>query len=133
MARLDDSDLYNPFGWRLAELADSTTTERERSRLREELLMWEAEELAHGRRHLTVVHGAPDDRDADRQLSRFYATLARLAAACAWARVRGTAEFVTVTVAGPDADAHIGLFAQAAHAASSDGWTIVDKAYPPLT
>jgi hypothetical protein len=53
------STTYNPFGWRLAEIADPRTEECRRRDLIESLIVVEAEELALGRRHLTVVHGRP--------------------------------------------------------------------------
>ena len=74
----------------------------------------EAIELAHGRRHLTIVHGDPHDVAASRQLSEFYEELRRLAAGCEWVRVRGNAEYVTVTVGGAVADEQIALFEAAA-------------------
>lgn len=132
MVRIDNADLYNPFGWRLADLADADLASERRGRLLEELLLWEAVELAHGYRHLTIVHGDPDNVDDSRHLSAFYDTLGALAAACGWVRVRGDVEFVTITVAGPDADERIGEFSAAAEAADLGGWTIVECAYPPL-
>ncbi|MGE0138368.1 MAG: hypothetical protein AB7L17_22625, partial [Ilumatobacteraceae bacterium] len=96
-------------------------------------LLREAIELAHGRRHLTIVHGDPHEVAASRQLSEFYEELRRLAAGCEWVRVRGNAEYVTVTVGGGGADERIALFEAAAAFANPGDWTIVASAVPPLS
>ncbi len=116
MARIDDPTIHNPFGWRLADLADPATSPQRRSDLLDELVVCEAEELAHGLRHLTVVHGDPTDVDAARHLAVFYNTLRVLAAGGGWVRVRGTEEWVTV--------------AAAAHAANPRHWTLTLAASP---
>lgn len=97
------------------------------------LLLLEAAESAHGRRHLTVVHGDPGDVAASRQLSEFYEELRRLAGGCEWVRVRGNAEYVTITVGGPFAEEQIALFEVAAAFADPGDWTIVASAVPPLS
>lgn len=129
MARIDNPDLYNPYGWRLADLADPATSAERREQLCEDLLIWEAQELAYGHRHLTVVHGDPDDVDDSRHLSAFYETLQRLACLVS-VRARGTTEFITITASGPDAEAHLGLFADVARAANPGTWQIVCAACP---
>ena len=75
--------------------------------------------------------GDPDDLDTSRRLTDFYETLRRLAAALPSLRVRGTTEFVTITVHGSDADAQVAVFADAARAANPGTWQIVFAAYPP--
>jgi hypothetical protein len=57
----------------------------------------------------------------------------RLAAGCEWVRVRGNAEYVTVTVGGTVADERIALFEAAAACADPGDWTIVATAVPPLS
>ncbi len=100
---------------------------------RSNLLLEEATELAHGRRHLTIVHGDPAEVNVSRHLSEFYEELRRLAAGCEWVRVRGNAEYVTVTVGGAVADERIALFEAAAAFANPGDWTIVATAVPPLS
>ncbi len=102
-------------------------------RIRQGFLIAEAIEVAHGRRHLTVVHGDPSEVAASRQLAEFYEELRRLAAGCEWVRVRGTAEYVTVTVGGAFAEEQIALFEAAAAFANPGDWTIVASAVPPLS
>lgn len=135
MARIDNPDTYNPFGWRLGDLTDPTLGPARRDALREELLVWEAAEVAHGYRHLTIAHGEPHDLDASRHLSAFYDTLSDLVDAddSGWVRARGADDaFVTITVRGPDADDRIARFSAAAHAANPGDWVVVESAYPPI-
>ena len=97
------------------------------------MLVWEAEEVAHGYRHLTIVHGDPGELDAVRHLSAFYDTLRRLAGASRWVRVRGDVDYVTVTVGGADGEERIDQFAAAAEAASPGDWLVVASAFPPVS
>jgi hypothetical protein len=131
MVRIDDPTIYNPFGWRLADLADPATSLLRRRQLIEDLIAWEAEELAHGYRHLTIVHGDPRDLDASRHLSAFSDILGTVAARAGWVRARGTADYVTITVHGPQADEQISEFAAVAYESSREDWTITPSAYPP--
>lgn len=71
--------------------AVSSANPEQLQRIRQGFLIAEAIEVAHGRRHLTVVHGDPTEVAASRQLSELYEELRRLAAGCEWVRVRGTA------------------------------------------
>src|SRR4051794_35514376 len=107
--RIDDPAVYNPFGWRVAEVVDAGTDDIRRRELAESLLICEAEELVLGRRHVTVVHGDPDDLADSLHLTAFYETVAGLASAADWTRVRGTSDYVTVTFAGSDAEKMIAL------------------------
>ncbi len=128
--RIDDQNEADPFG---AHRAVLDRILGESSDIRSHLLLFEAIELAHSRRHLTVVHGDPTEVAASRQLSEFYEELRRLAAGCEWVRVRGNAEYVTVTVGGAVADELIVLFEAAAAFANPGDWTIVASAVPPLS
>jgi hypothetical protein len=132
LSRIDDPTLYDPYGWRLADLADPTTSPQRRGELIEELFVWEAEEVAHGHRHVTIVHGCPETPADSCYLDTFYDTLRVLAAEAGWVRVRGTVDHVTITVRGADADARIEAFTSAARAANPGGWAIFASAYPPL-
>jgi hypothetical protein len=126
--RIDDVNEIDPFDARRGAVVGGRSAETGH-----ELLVREAVELACGRRHLTVVHGDPHDVAASRQLSEFYGELRRLAAGCEWVRVRGNAEYVTVTVGGTVADERIALFEAAAAFANPGDWTIVATAVPPLS
>ena len=130
MARIDDPAIRNPFGWRLADIADPATDPLRRLELCDELLVCEAEELAHGHRHLTILHGDPTDVAQSRHLSAFYDTLRRLADGCSWVRVRGDLDYVTVTVRAEGADEQIAPFTSAAESANPGAWLIVASAVP---
>ena len=132
MSRIDDPTLYNPYGWRLAELEDPVTNPERRRELTEDLTVWEAEEVAHGRRHLTIVHGDPRELDASRHLSGFYDILRTLASEADWVRVRGSVRYVTITVAGAAADKRLAEFAAAALDANPGDWEITPSAYPRI-
>ena len=131
MPRIDDPAIYDPFWCRLADLADPATAPQRRRALVEELVVCEAEEVAHGHRHLTIVHGCPDNLPDSHDLDAFYDTLRVLAAETSWVRVRGTTDYVTATVRGAAADQRIDAFAAAAHAANPGDWVIVTAPYPP--
>lgn len=126
--RIDDLNEADPFGARCGAVSGGCCTV-----LGCDLLVREAVELTHGRRHLTIVHGDPVDVAASRHLSVFYEELRSLAAGCEWVRVRGNAEYVTVTVGGAGADEQIALFEAAAAFANRGDWTIVASAVPPLS
>ena len=128
MARIDDPTIYNPYGWRHADLADTTTSPQRRRALLDELLVCEAEELAHGLRHLTIVHGDPQGIADSRHLSTFYDTLRVLASSAEWVRVRGTVDRVTITIGGHAAQDRVDELVAAAHAADPGYWAIAQTA-----
>lgn len=131
--RIDDPTTYNPFGWRLAEIADAATDDRRRRELVESLVICEAEELVLGRRHVTVVHGDPDVLADSVHLTEFYDTIAGLASAADWTRVRGTNHYVTVTFAGSNAEQMVSLVATAAERANPGWWKISESPYPDVS
>lgn len=111
--RIDDLDEADPFG----ELRGTLSKPFARpggAVVSSELLVNEAIEPAQGRRHLTILHSDPGDVATSRLLSAFYEELRRLADGCEWVRVRGNAEYVTVTVGGAVADEQIALIEAAA-------------------
>lgn len=121
---------YNPFGWRLAEIADPSTDDLRRRDLIESLIIAEAEELTRGRRHLTIVHGAPATVGDSEMLDAFYDEVFAMAELADWARVRGTEEFVTVTVDGPGADLLLLDIVELARRRNPGGWQIIDRPFP---
>jgi len=129
---IDDPAVYNPFGWRLAEIVDAATDETRRQELAESLVICEAEELALGRRHLTVLHGDPATLADSCHLTEFYDTIRGIASAAEWTRARGTADYVTVTIGGPDAERLISLAAAAAERANPGWWRVTESPYPDL-
>lgn len=124
------SNIYNPFGWRLAEIADPRTDECRKRDLIESLIIGEAEELALGRRHLTIVHGRPDTLADSHALDDFYDAIFEIAGAAEWSRVRGTEGHFTVTVAGPNADELLLDVAEITHRANPGGWQVIERPFP---
>lgn len=93
------SRTFDPYTWRVAELSLPIDPDR-RARLLDGLLVAEAEELAHGRRHLTLIHGLPDDAEAGEVLDDFYDAVLDIADAAEWSRVQRMPEWLTIAVAG---------------------------------
>lgn len=124
------STIYNPFGWRLAEIADPCTDDLRRADLIESLIIVEAEELALGRRHLTVVHGWPDTLSDSETLDEFYDAVFEIAGAAEWSRVRGTQDHITVTVSGPLADVLLMDVTEIAHRVNPGGWQVIERPFP---
>lgn len=133
LMRIDEPAVYNPFGWRVAEIADTATDDTRRQELAESLVICEAEELALGRRHVTIVHGDPDCLSDSRHLTEFYDTIAGLASGADWTRVRGTSDYVTATFAGPNAEQMISLVVTAAGRANPGWWKVTESPYPDVT
>lgn len=124
--------IYNPFGWRLAEIADPVTDDLRRRDLIESLIIAEAEELARGRRHLTVVHGAPATIADSQMLDAFYDGVFAVADMAEWSRVRGTEAFVTVTLGGFDAEQLLLDIVELAHRSNPGGWQVTDRPFPAV-
>ncbi|HRE03481.1 MAG TPA: hypothetical protein PLV68_19445 [Ilumatobacteraceae bacterium] len=122
---------YDPFGWRLQELADPDINPARRAELLDDLLVAEAEELAAGRRHLTIVHGEPTDLADVEDLNEFYDTVSAIVENAEWFRLAGGKDYVTVTVAGARGDECLALAADAAHHRSTARWLIAEAPHPP--
>lgn len=120
---------YDPFEWRHAELTDPSTNPLRRSELIDALIVWEAEEIAVGRRHLTIVHGEPTDIAASVHLDAFYDTARAIADQAQWSRLAGGIEYLTVTLAGTERDRIHQQLAEMAHQASP-GWRVLDAPFP---
>lgn len=125
MARIDDGLAHNLYGWRLARSAEVPAVSPD-----VDVVVVEAAEVAHGYRHLTIVHGDPRTVAESRALDRFYETLRALAAELGWVRVRGDAEFVTVTTRGETATDQLRVFEIAAALADPGSWSIAWSAVP---
>ena len=75
---------YDPFGWRLVELSDPFLNPLRRTELLQDLVTCEAEELARGRRHVTIVHGVPCDLATATLLEDVYDTVRAIAGLASW-------------------------------------------------
>ena len=89
---------YDPFGWRLAEVADPATSAERHLDLTAELLVLEAEELAHGRRHLSIRHGEPGDLAESADIDAFYDAVRSCTVDVAGCRLAGGMTYLTATV-----------------------------------
>lgn len=117
---------YDPFGWRLEELAHPDLNPLRRAELLDDLLIAEAEELAMGRRHLTIVHGEPTDLAEVEELNDFYDAIGEISEEAEWARVAGGLEYLTVTVAGDDRDEVLARTIDRAVQRGACSWQILD-------
>ena len=129
---------YDPYTWRLDELRtlhQPTGSQRDAMHTRgqeldAELVVAEAEELAHGRRHLTIEHGPVDDvLDCDR-LDALTDAIDTLTAVVPVRRIARTAEHLTVTVAGPDAPLVVAAIAEQAAFLNPGHWHLTPSARP---
>lgn len=123
---------YDPFGWRLQELADPDISPVRRAELLDELLVAEAEELAAGRRHLTIVHGEPADLAEAEELNDFYDTVEELVDEVEWSRLSGGPDYLTVTVAGAGRDEWLPRITDTARRAAKR-WLIIEAAQRGVT
>jgi hypothetical protein len=124
---------YDPFGWRIQELADPDISPVRRADLLEELLLTEAEELAGGRRHLTIVHGEPADMAEAEELNDFYDTVEELVDGAEWSRLSGGPDYLTVTIAGAGREQWLARIADLAPDRASGRWLIIESAPRAVT
>ena len=124
---------HDPFTFGLNEIRAHDAGRRqwsvgERDRRLDQLLTAEAQELAWGRRHLTVLYGEVNDEADAQALDDLVCTILD-ALDGRWHRLTGVPDrYVTVTIAGPDAQRLIhALQAELAQLAPRH-WQIVDSA-----
>jgi hypothetical protein len=97
-----EQDTFDPFTQLLIALPDATPARR--AEIFADLRGHEAEELAWGRRHVTVVHDYAGDAYEQHNLDTYCAVATDLLAAAEWYRLSGTNGQTTITIGGPDAD-----------------------------
>jgi hypothetical protein len=102
--------VWNPYSWRLRELAalesDADASTRRRA-LSEDLVLAETAELARGIHHVSIIHGDPVDLHQADQVDTLLAQVAQEAAEAEWSRRRGDHGHVIVAIGGADAEARI--------------------------
>lgn len=123
---------YDPFGWRLDELADPDLNPLRRTELFEGLLIAEAEELAIGRAHLTIVHGEPTDIADAEDLNDFYDCVDEIADEAEWSRLTGGRDYLTVTLAGFGRHATAGRVADIAQHRAAGRWRLIEGPVPDI-
>lgn len=130
-------DTYDPFSYLLNEIRAYDAGLREdwepyqRDHYLEVLLIEEAQEIAWGRRHITVLHGPiVDDVEAE-LLDELFAMWEEIAEVVDWARIGGVPDdHMTITVAGPRSEEALALAADTALKVRARHWTIVETAIP---
>lgn len=124
---------YDPFGWRLDELTNPDLNPLRRNELLEGLLTAEAEELAIGRAHLTIVHGEPTDIAEAEELNDFYDSVEQLVEKAEWSRLAGGSDYLTVTLAGPGHIDWLACVSDDARRRSDGRWQIIEAPRCPAT
>ncbi len=124
-------DTYDPFSFLLSEIRAHDAGQRQdwdphlRQHYLDSLLADEAEEIAWGRHHLTVVHGAAADEVQAELLDEVFSSWEDIAAAAEWSRLGGvTDDRLTLTVAGAHADTWLARAADAAHRSNPGHWHV---------
>ncbi len=126
-------DTYDPFSYLFNEIRAHDAGLREdwapyqRDHYLEVLLVEEAQEIAWGRHHLTVVHGEVlDDVEAD-LLDELFVTWEEIAAHAAWARIGGVPDRqMSLSISGPGRDAALASAANQALQLNPGGWRIIE-------
>ncbi len=131
---------YDPFSFLLNEIRAFDDGLRDnwdayqRQHYFDVLLADEAEEIAWGRRHLTIVHGALVDEVEAEVLDDIFDEWANIAAEAEWSRVGGVPDHqLTLTVSGPNAGELLAAAADVAQRANPGHWRIVDSAIASLS
>lgn len=133
-------DTYDPFSYLLSEIRahDAGLREdwdaRQLDHYLELLLVEEAQEIAWGRRHITVVHGEGlDDVEAD-FLDELFSAWEEVAHLAEWSRIGGVPDHhLTLTVASKNAEQLLNLACTTATELDPGSWTVVMLAVPSLT
>jgi hypothetical protein len=94
------------------------------------LLILEAEEIAHGCRHLTIVHGESTHPAEDERLENLHESLRDLLAISALAvRFGGLHDHMAITVEGDNADHWIGLAIDLVNRVNPGHWHLHETAF----
>ena len=122
-------DTYDPFSFLLGEIEAYNAGQRHwnpelREHYLQTLLADEAEEIAWGRRHLTVVYGPRPDPVSAQILDEYAGIVAHIPPAN-WVRVGGVAgHHTTITLEGPHTEALINLMADVVLQTNSGPWRV---------
>jgi len=127
-------DTYDPFSYLLAEIRAYDAGLRPwepalRDHYVEALLIQEAEELAWGRHHITIIHGPFVDEIERDLVDELYATILERLDTTEWYRVGGHPDHhITVTLEGALAEAKLAGIADLAARINPGDWRLVDSA-----
>jgi len=130
-------DTYDPYSFLLSEIRAYDSGEREnwdpyqRQHYLDVLLVDEAEEIAWGRHHVTVVHGKPKDEVEAELLDEIFSAWEDIALGADWSRIGGVSDHhLTFTVGASDATALILASVDVAIRCKPRHWQIVETACP---
>jgi len=133
-------DTYDPFSFLLSEIRAFDAGEREnwdpfqRQHYLDVLLADEAEEIAWGRRHVSLVHGVLCDEVEAETLDEIFAAWEDLAVGSEWARIGGlSGHHLTLTVGGASANSLVTAAAEFALRHRPRRWRVLETACPPFT
>jgi hypothetical protein len=124
--------LRDPYAYLLQELNDRDSGRRppwapgQRQQLLDDLLLVEALEVAHGRRHLSFVVDNHEDPVALDLMDQIVEALTEALAAADDVRITSTDRRVTVTVGGPRASEWIGHAEQIIDRQRPPGWRMLE-------
>jgi hypothetical protein len=125
---------YDPFSFHLTEIQAYDAGQRNwnkelRQHYLDELLADEAEEIAWGRRHLTILYGSDGDPVSGQILDELIRGMVTYVPPANWSRIGGVpGHHITVTLAGPSADQLIDLMADVAIRTNPGPWRVVATA-----
>jgi hypothetical protein len=132
-------DTYDPFSFLLSEIRAFDAGEREnwdpyqRQHYLDVLLADEAEEVAWGRRHVSLVHGSPVDDLDNEVLDEIFAAWEDIAVRSEWARIGGLSDHhLTLTLGGAGAAAFALAATDIAIRRMRGNWRVVETACPSL-
>ena len=127
---------HDPFTRLLDELQDRDDDPHgwdglDRQAYLDALLILEAEEIVHGCRHLTIVHGESTDPAEDERLENLHESLRDLMAIVAPAAVRfgGLDDQMAITVEGANADHSIALAIDLVNRVNPGHWHLHETAF----
>lgn len=128
-------DTYDPFSYLLHEIRahDAGLREdwdtRQRDHYLETLLIEEAQEIAWGRRHLTVVHGEPVDDVEAELLDELFAAWEDIGEDATWSRIGGVPDqHLTIALSGPDVGTHLAQAIECAMQSNPGHWKLLECA-----
>lgn len=130
-------DTHDPFSYLLNEIRAFDAGLREhwepyqRDHYLDVLLIEEAQEIAWGRHHLTVVHGEPVDEVEAELIDELFAAWEDIAEHCEWARIGGVPDQqLTLTISGEASDYLAARAISCASTANPGHWLLIEGTRP---
>jgi len=128
-------DTYDPFSYLLSEIRAHDAGLRgdwddlQRHHYLEVLLIEEAQEIAWGRRHITVIHGEPVDDIEAELLDELFAAWEVIGESGVWSRIGGVPDqHLTLALGGPDVEARLAQALECAAQSNPGHWKLLESA-----